>query len=103
MSEHEPTQSVVEEIGARVVRWTVGGLPIVVADETMMRQVWQNLLSNAVKYTARRDEARIEVGIDRSDNSEIVFFVRDNGTGFDMESEPNPPTTVPSSTVITLL
>ena len=74
-----------EEIGARVVHWTVGGLPIVVADETMMRQVWQNLLSNAVKYTARRDEARIEVGIDRSDNSEIVFFVRDNGTGFDME------------------
>lgn len=74
-----------EEIGARAVRWSVGGLPIVMADETMMRQVWQNLLSNAVKYTARRDEARIEVGVDRSDAAEIVFFVRDNGTGFDME------------------
>ncbi len=74
-----------EEVGGRIVRWAVGRLPIVVADETMMRQVWQNLLSNAVKYTARRDEARIEVGVDRSDSSEIVFFVRDNGTGFDME------------------
>ena len=74
-----------EEVGERVVHWRIGGLPVVFADETMMRQVWQNLLSNAVKYTARREKAQIEVGVDRSGADEIVFFVKDNGTGFDME------------------
>ena len=51
----------------------------------MMRQVWVNLLSNAIKYTRPRDPAHIEVGCDVSQPKEFVFFVRDNGVGFNMQ------------------
>jgi len=50
----------------------------------MLRQVFFNLLSNAIKYTGRREEAEIEIGYhDRQ--QEHLFFVRDNGVGFDMK------------------
>ena len=45
---------------------------------------WVNLLSNAIKYTRRRESALIEIGCVR-DKDEDVYFVRDNGTGFDMQ------------------
>ena len=49
----------------------------------MMQRIWQNLLDNAVKFTASRNEARIEVGA-RSGNDQTIYFVKDNGAGFDM-------------------
>lgn len=82
----EETQAMLSvDIGERQIEWRIADLPTVVADETMMRQVWQNLLGNAVKYTSRREHTLIEVGVQPSDHNEIVFFVRDNGTGFDMD------------------
>lgn len=68
----------------RSIEWRIAELPIVTGDTGMLRQVWQNLLSNAIKYTSRREHAVIEVGQAESSNAEAVFFVRDNGTGFDM-------------------
>ncbi|ANB16316.1 sensor histidine kinase [Dokdonella koreensis] len=72
------------EAGDRIIEWRIGGLPVVIGDEGMLRQVWQNLLGNAVKYTARRERALIEVGMEDTAEDGRVFYVRDNGTGFDM-------------------
>jgi light-regulated signal transduction histidine kinase (bacteriophytochrome) len=52
-------------------------------DGALVRQVLVNLLSNAIKFTRMRETALIEIGA-RAEDSEIVYFVRDNGTGFDM-------------------
>jgi len=73
------------ETQGRSIEWRFAPLPKVEADAALMRQVWANLLSNAVKYTRPRDPARIEVGCEDSPRGEFVFFVRDNGVGFDMK------------------
>ena len=58
-------------------------LPAGWGDPALLRQVWINLLSNALKYTLRRPAAVVEIG-SRVENGETIYFVRDNGTGFDM-------------------
>ncbi|MGN0859343.1 MAG: ATP-binding protein [Stenotrophomonas sp.] len=68
----------------RNVVWKIAPLPIVLADENMMRQVWLNLLGNALKYSAGRDPAVIEVSVQRLDDGSHQFSVVDNGAGFDM-------------------
>jgi signal transduction histidine kinase len=68
-----------------VVEWRIAPLPVAVADENMMRQVWQNLLGNAVKYSSRSEPAVIEVDCTTTRDGELHFSVRDNGVGFDMQ------------------
>jgi PAS domain S-box-containing protein len=80
----EVRRDVAGEAERRDVRWEVGPLPAVQGDPTMLRLVWHNLLSNALKYTRPRAEARVEVG-GTAGEREVVFFVRDNGVGFDMK------------------
>ena len=72
------------ETNGRSIDWKIGELPVVQGDPSMVRVVLTNLLSNAVKYTQNRDEAIIEVGSERAEDR-TVFFVRDNGVGFDMQ------------------
>ena len=67
----------------RRIEWRIPQLGTAHADPVMLRLVLQNLLSNAIKYTRSRDLAVIEMGVERS-HDETVFFVRDNGVGFDM-------------------
>ena len=67
------------------IEWRIAPLPVVVADENMMRQVWLNLLGNAVKYSARSEPAVVEVACEVNAAGEHHFSVRDNGVGFDME------------------
>lgn len=69
----------------RRIDWTVAMLPTVKGDAAMLRQALVNLLSNAVKYSRRRDPATIEVGHAGKEGGRIIFFVRDNGAGFDMQ------------------
>ena len=87
------TETMVREIigdlkdaaGERAVEWETAPLPEVQADATLLRQVWVNLLANAVKYSRDRQPARIAVGTQPGANGEVVFFVRNNGAGFDMQ------------------
>jgi light-regulated signal transduction histidine kinase (bacteriophytochrome) len=53
------------------------------ADRALLRVILDNLLGNAWKFTGPRDEAHIEVGV-ADDDGQPVFFVRDDGVGFDM-------------------
>jgi len=69
----------------RHVEFTVAELPACLADPLLIRQVFTNLLGNALKYTRQRDPAVIEVGA-RQEGAETVFFVKDNGVGFDSSS-----------------
>ncbi len=60
-------------------------LPPAVGDEALLRQVWINLLSNAIKFSSKQERAIIEVGCAMDEGDESVYYVRDNGAGFDME------------------
>ena len=104
----EIVQTVLEELtneragrDIEIVRET---LPPCLADPALLKQVYVNLLSNALKYTRKQPHARIEIGAVSAaellrENAELhephvsakgtesdrkVYYVRDNGTGFDM-------------------
>ena len=57
---------------------------VVHGDPRLLRALVENLLGNAWKFTTRRRPARIEVGQHPGEANEAVYFVRDNGAGFDM-------------------
>ena len=67
----------------RNIVWQIHSLPTAEGDQSLLRQVLVNYLSNAIKYTMPRSEAQIEVGC-VAEPQEWVFFVKDNGVGFDM-------------------
>ena len=68
----------------RPVEIRIGELPPCSGDPVLVKQVWVNLLSNAIKYTRDRTPAVVEVGC-LMQNGSHVYFVRDNGVGFDMQ------------------
>ena len=68
----------------RTIEWAISEFPAVRGDYVLLRQVWVNLLANAVKYTQPKETARIEIS-SREENEEIIFVVKDNGVGFDMQ------------------
>jgi PAS domain S-box-containing protein len=67
----------------RKMEVSVAELPGCEGDPALLRQVWINLLSNAFKYTSRCAAAVVEIGY-QVEGGETVYFVRDNGAGFDM-------------------
>jgi PAS domain S-box-containing protein len=68
----------------RRVDLAIGDLPACQADPALLKQVWVNLLENALKFTRERPVARIQVGC-HGHEGQRVYFVRDNGVGFDMQ------------------
>lgn len=67
----------------REIEILISDLPTCQGDWALLKQVWINLLANALKFTRQRQIARIEVGYEQED--EVVYFVKDNGVGFDMQ------------------
>ncbi len=59
-------------------------LPVTFGDPILLRQVWYNLISNALKFSSPRPKRKIEIGYFK-EKDEVVYFVKDNGVGFDME------------------
>jgi PAS domain S-box-containing protein len=86
-----PTQGLVraaledlaEQQVGRSVEIKIGELPACKGDPALLKQVWINLLSNALKYTRARERTVIEIG-NLPGPEGVAYFVRDNGTGFDM-------------------
>lgn len=80
------------ELQGRDITWEIAPLPIVRGDREMLSLALRNLLGNAVKYTSCRPDALVEIGCLERDAAlsagakaeEVVFFIRDNGAGFDM-------------------
>lgn len=83
----EMARSILTELQATMPERRVdviwGKLPPANADPTLIRQVWQNLLSNALKYTSGREAPMIEIS-SRKSGREVIYYVRDNGAGFNM-------------------
>lgn len=63
---------------------TIAALPACSGDASMLRQVWFNLLENAIKYSSKKEKPQIEIGA-KDDQGFHVYYVKDNGAGFDMK------------------
>ena len=74
-----------EEDPDRAIEWDIQQMPVVVADENMLRQVWLNLLGNAVKYSVGANPSRIAIAHALREDGSHHFSVADNGAGFDMK------------------
>lgn len=68
--------------GETAVDFRLGSMPRARGDRSLLEQVWINLLSNAVKFSSGMPAPVIEAG-GGSGSSEVIYFVRDNGAGFD--------------------
>lgn len=75
LQQHEPTRAATIVITPQLV---------VQGDARLLRVVLENLLGNAWKYTSQQAQAQIAMGVDRQADGALVYWVRDNGIGFDM-------------------
>ncbi len=68
-------------------RLEIHELPLVFADYSLIKQLMANLLSNALKYSANEPYPLVEIGVSTDEKiKDTIFYVRDNGVGFDEES-----------------
>ena len=82
---HETLEELGFPGGGREIEVRIGELPPCSGDPALLKQVWLNLLSNALKYTRQRESALVEIGFTpEGETDRNIYFVRDNGTGFDM-------------------
>jgi PAS domain S-box-containing protein len=70
-------------LSANTYEITIGELPPCEGDPHLLFQLWTNLLSNSLKFTRNNDHPVIEIGY--QGNGPVVYFIKDNGAGFDMK------------------
>ena len=80
----EVIRSLETEKRDRDIRWDISDLPAVWGDASMLYLVFLNLVGNGLKFTRSRSQAVIEIGY-LKEEAEHIFFVSDNGIGFDMQ------------------
>lgn len=68
----------------RIINFQISDIPNAFVDNSTINQVWSNLIGNAVKYSRHAEHAEINVTYEESER-EIVYCVKDNGVGFEME------------------
>jgi len=66
------------------IRFDLGPLPAALGDRALLKQVWVNLLGNACKYSGKQPSPQVTVSATSPGETEVVYSVADNGTGFDM-------------------
>jgi PAS domain S-box-containing protein len=86
---HRLARAVFDELAAgeppeRKLKLDLHPLPKARGTQTMIRQVWVNLISNAIKFTGGRETGEIEIGAREGEDGSTVYYVKDNGAGFDM-------------------
>ena len=64
------------------IKVDISELPTVNGDLILIKQLFQNLIDNAIKYSSKNEEVHIRIGYENSEQAP-VFFVKDNGVGFD--------------------
>lgn len=69
------------------IQFNLAALPGTAGDPSLIRQVFVNLLSNAAKYSKPRAQTVIDVN-GRCENGDCIYYVKDNGVGFDMTYAP---------------
>src|SRR5262249_13173175 len=82
----EVAQEIRETAPGRAVEIAIHRGMRVVGDRVLIRAALTNLIGNAWKFTSKSQNARIEIGEKKGGSGEKVFFVRDNGAGFDMKN-----------------
>jgi PAS domain S-box-containing protein len=84
---NEMAKEVFQELNSplvnRKINFIVKTMPPSRGDAPIIRQIWFNLLSNALKYSKKKEVSVIEIG-GRVDGNENLYYVKDNGVGFDM-------------------
>jgi light-regulated signal transduction histidine kinase (bacteriophytochrome) len=81
----EALSEVKQETDGRNIVWSIGALPHVYGDRSMLRLVLVNLIANAIKFTSIRQQSEIEIGCIDGKEDEVVVFIKDNGVGFEMK------------------
>ncbi len=77
-------KSLSDELSGRNIEINISKMPDTLGDESLINQVWINLISNAIKYSRKQEKAVIDIG-GKTENGEAIFYIKDNGAGFDMK------------------
>jgi PAS domain S-box-containing protein len=71
------------ELPDRNIEFNIRPMPSALGDNISVKHIWLNLVSNAIKYSRLKEKSIIEIGSETKEN-EIIYYIKDNGAGFDM-------------------